>query len=138
MNKITVQGVPIAKKRPKFARRGKFVTTYNEQETEEGKFLLLALKQIPKKPIIDPMRIVMYFCFPRPQGHYGTGKNVGRLKASAPYHHTVKPDIDNCIKFVLDCLNEQLFKDDKQIVDIAAKKRYSDDPRTEILWEVLS
>jgi Holliday junction resolvase RusA-like endonuclease len=31
---ITIPGKPIAKKRPRFARRGKFVTTYNDQQTE--------------------------------------------------------------------------------------------------------
>jgi phage terminase large subunit GpA-like protein len=38
MINITIPGPPIAKKRPKFARRGKFVTTYNPQDSEEGRW----------------------------------------------------------------------------------------------------
>ena len=31
------------------------------------------------------------FVFPRPLSHYGTGKNAGKLKDSAPVHITRKP-----------------------------------------------
>jgi len=48
---LKVYGVPIAKKRPRFARRGKFVTTYNDQETEEGKFLLFIREQWKQEKI---------------------------------------------------------------------------------------
>lgn len=44
----------------------------------------------------------------------------------------VKPDVDNYIKIALDGLNGLAFKDDNQITDIYARKRYSDEPRLEI------
>ena len=54
MIKIIVPGEPIAKARPKFARRGKFVQTYNIQETEEGKFIAQVLAQANGKTIDGP------------------------------------------------------------------------------------
>lgn len=129
---ITVKGKPIAKARPRFARAGKYVKTYNAQESEEGKFLLLAIEQI-NKVHKGPIELYMTFFMPRPKSHYGTGKNEGKLKKSAPLYHTSKPDIDNLIKFPLDVLNEVAWEDDRQIIYIQAVKRYSDNPKTQIL-----
>jgi Holliday junction resolvase RusA-like endonuclease len=47
-------------------------------------------------------------------------------------HMNDKPDIDNLIKFYLDCANEILFPDDKQIICLNSKKLYDSNPRTEI------
>lgn len=41
-----------------------------------------------------------------------------------------KPDIDNLLKAVLDALNGKAYHDDNQIVDISAKKLYSNEPKT--------
>ena len=130
--KIIVNGKPIAKARPRFGRAGKFDKIYNAQESEEGKFLLLAIEQI-SHVFEGPIELTIFFYMPRPKIHYGTGKNEGVLKKSAPIFHTTKPDIDNLIKFPLDILNEVAWKDDRQIVKITAVKKYSEKPRTEIL-----
>ncbi|MCK4525918.1 RusA family crossover junction endodeoxyribonuclease [candidate division WOR-3 bacterium] len=135
MQQFIIPGNPIAKKRPRFARRGKFVTTYNDQETEEGRFLWEIKQQIKRSPIKGPIKISCIFYMPRPKSHYGTGKNAGKLKLNAPALHTKKSDLDNLEKFVYDCLNHVVWKDDSQIVESIAKKLYSDKPRTEIkIW----
>lgn len=131
--KLIIPGKPVAKKRPRFARQGNFVRTYNDQETEEGKFLLLARDQIPEPITGHPVEVAMVFHMPRPRSHFGTGKNQGKLKPSAPKHHTIKPDIDNLIKFPLDVLNGVAWTDDKQIITVTGCKVYSDKPRTEIM-----
>jgi len=138
--KIVIEGKPVAKKRPRFARRGKFVATYSDQETEEGRFLLLAKGQIPG-PMAGPLRVECKFYLPRPKGHFGSGKNAGALKASAPLHHVNKPDADNLAKFCLDVLNGLAWADDAQIVALTGVKVYADDgpPRTEIeIMEIAS
>ena len=126
---IIIPGKPIAKKRPRFSRRGKFVATYNDQETEEGRFLLDARSQITKKAA-GPIVVSIVFCMPRPKAHYGTGKNAGVVKESSPTTHTQKPDTDNLIKFVLDCLNSEAWNDDAQIVEIRAKKEWAENGKT--------
>ena len=128
--KITIHGKPIAKARPRFFRRGKFVGTYNAQETEEGRFMLEAHQQIGE-PMEGPVSVECIFHIQRPKGHHGTGKNAGTLKASAPEYHTIKPDVDNYLKFVLDCLNGLAWKDDGQVVEVWGWKVYGI-PKTEI------
>lgn len=45
--------------------------------------------------------------------------------------HITIPDLDNCIKFYLDCCNKLLFKDDCIVAVISARKIYGA-PRTEM------
>lgn len=124
---ITINGNPIAQKRPRFFRRGAGVGTYNPQEEEAGKWLISAKPQIKEK-ISGPVQLFLLFHFQRPKSHYGTGKNSDVLKKSAPVYHTTKPDLDNCIKFVKDCLRNTAFDDDSCVVYIDACKSYINGP----------
>ena len=71
------------------------------------------------------------FVFPRPLSHYGTGKNAGKLKDSAPLHHTKTPDLDKLIRSTGDSISDAvarvLLYSDAQIVSIYATKRYQTD-----------
>ena len=71
------------------------------------------------------------FVFPRPLSHYGTGKNAGKLKDSAPLHHTKTPDLDKLIRSAGDSISDAvarvLLYSDAQIVSIYATKRYQTD-----------
>lgn len=125
---IIVKGKPIAKRRPRFARRGKFVVAYNDQETEESRFLWEVKNQIHQ---CLEGALIVYCCFhmPRPKNHY---KVDGKLKEGVPVAHTKKPDLDNLLKFIFDCLNGVAWKDDSQIATFTANKVYGDEPKTEI------
>lgn len=128
---LTIPGVPIAKKRPRFARRGKFVTTYNDQQTEEGRWLLSAreyIRETLKGPLDVPVKLQMVFRMPIPKS---TTKN-NLVKLSFHPEHAKKPDIDNLIKFCLDCLNGELFTDDALVWSINAFKAYHEKPGTYI------
>ena len=71
------------------------------------------------------------FVFPRPQSHYGTGKNVTKLKPSAPRYHVKTPDVDKLVRGVADSIGDAvarvLLNNDSQIVTLYAAKRYSTD-----------
>ena len=127
--KIVIPGKPIAKKRPRFVRRGKFVGTYNDQETEEGKWLLLAKSQITKK-CKGAVSIKCMFYMPIPKNT--PKKNIDLIKEGYIVPHAKKPDLDNLIKFVKDCLNEFAWQDDSQVYKIKGLKIYGIDPKTEI------
>lgn len=44
-----------------------------------------------------------------------------------------RPDGDNFLKAALDAMNGIVYKDDSQVTDMSVKKRYSDNPRLEIV-----
>ena len=71
------------------------------------------------------------FVFKRPLSHYGTGKNAGKLKSSAPVHHVKTPDLDKIVRSVSDAVGDALasvlLRNDSQIVSIQATKRYQTD-----------
>lgn len=124
---ITVPGAPIAKKRPRFFRRGNFVGAFNPQETEEGRWLWSATQGLGAafSVLTDPIELSFTFFMPIPS-------SISAKKRLELKHHIKKPDIDNCLKFCLDCLNGVLFHDDRQVYKVEAVKLYSDTPRTEI------
>lgn len=64
------------------------------------------------------------FYFSRPATHYGTGRNAGRLKASAPVFITKRPDLDKLVRSVLDALTGVIWHDDAQVVSITTAKDY--------------
>lgn len=128
---IYVPGDPKPQKRHRHVSKGKFVTTYDPSKKDKEIFLKACLGQLPKKPLEGPLRVWVIFSFKRPASHYGTGRNSGNVKASAPKDHTKVPDLDNLVKFVWDTLNKNAWKDDSQINTATLQKGYS----TELLLE---
>lgn len=135
--KLIIPGKPIAKARPRFYRRGNHVGTYNSQETEEGRFMILAGMQLKNTgaPINKdtPIRLSCTFIMPIP-------KSASKKKRAQMFlgeiQHTRRPDLDNMIKFAKDCLNGLAWKDDSQVVEYGTmKKVYGDEPMTRILIE---
>ena len=132
--RIVISGKPIAQARPRFYRRGNHVGTYSSQETESGRWIVLANAQVKGAVTEVAIHLDMVFVLPRPKGHYGTGRNSGKLKWSAPPHPKGRSDLDNYVKFVMDCVTGMgcVWKDDSQVVSLTAVKRYGERPRTEI------
>lgn len=80
------------------------------------------------EPVHGPVYIKVEFYLPRPRGHYRTGRNAHLLRASAPPHHAVKPDLDKLVRSTLDALTDAgLIDDDARVYSLTARKRYADD-----------
>ena len=70
----------------------------------------------PFELIRGPVELSLDFSFVRPSSHYGTGRNAGKLKASAPKYHLQKPDVLKLTRAVEDALTKIVWYDDCQIV----------------------
>lgn len=125
---FTVYGVPVPKGRPRVVRlpTGR-VHTFTPDRTRawEQTIRAQALKHRPSAPLEGPLALVLTFYFMRP------------ASAKRRKHPHVRPDVDNCVKAVKDALNSLMWKDDAQIVDLVALKRYGDPPRVEIVIKEL-
>jgi Holliday junction resolvase RusA-like endonuclease len=85
----------------------------------------------------EPVGVEVIFYQPRGVGHFGTGRNAHLLKASAPTHPAVRPDVDKYLRAVLDALTGVLYADDGQVTTVRAEKRYGEPARAEIrVWVV--
>lgn len=116
---------PKGQPRPKFARIGNYVQTYDPKQSKDYKSDMKwqLIEQHPLR-LDGPVSLSIDFLMPRPKSHYGKKG----LKDSAPYYHTSKPDLDNCIKAVKDCAKGILWGDDSQVCVLLATKKYADIP----------
>lgn len=126
-----VNGIPKAQPRVKACRRGSFAGVYDPGTADDWKTCVMAeaVKHRPESPIETPASLDVCFYMPRPKGHYGRKG----LKPSAPSQHISKPDLDNCLKAVMDALNGLGFwRDDSQVCAVTARKVYQEQPGASI------
>lgn len=117
---IYIPGKAVAQSRPRFARRGDNVSTYDAAPSRDYKSwvkhcALEVIKQTGAALITRdvPLQMVMTVTISRP--------------ASAPKKRicpVVKPDLDNIQKTVQDALEGIVYQADQQIVSIRSVKRY--------------
>lgn len=80
---------------------------------------------IPHRAAEGPVTVDIAFRLTRPKGHYGTGRNAGRLRESAPPRPTTKPDLDKLVRSTLDALKDAgVYRDDSQVVTLITAKHY--------------
>lgn len=119
-----VPGSPQPLKRHRMTRRGR---VYDPSAEDKREWMKVAHSFCPTDPLTGALEVNLEFIMPRPKSHFGTGKNSGKLKLSAPVHHLHTPDLDNLVKFVLDAMNGKFYADDAQIVSIKCSKFFSDE-----------
>jgi len=78
-----------------------------------------------------PVALSVTFFYARPKSHYGTGKNLGVLKPTAPAFNVGPYDLDKSVRGVGDALEQSgAIRNDSQIVKINAEKLYAHQPGT--------
>jgi Holliday junction resolvase RusA-like endonuclease len=126
-----VNGTPVPKGRPKFARRGNFVSTYTPKTTLQYEDLIAdgAKRAMGlSEPLETALEVFFYFSIPIPKS-YSKKRTDACLRG---LERPMKKDLDNLIKSVADGMNKIVYKDDAQIVALHATKVYGD-PYVEVL-----
>ena len=118
-----VPGTAVAQSRPRFARRGKFVQTYDAAPAKDYKSWVkscaldyMGTFSIQKFPREIPLMMLISIDVERPKS-----------KKKAPFPVS-KPDCDNFAKGIMDALESILYTADQQIVKLVVSKNYSDQP----------
>tara|TARA_R100000353_G_scaffold53106_1_gene42442 strand:- start:3848 stop:4288 length:441 start_codon:yes stop_codon:yes gene_type:complete len=96
---------------------------YTEWKKRFIESTIIQLSEIPDdfKTIERPISLRAQFIFPRPQ------RLQHREIPSKGLIHASKPDLDNCLKAVMDGLSDaQIFRDDNLVYEVRAKKEYCD------------
>ena len=131
MVEFSVLGNPKPLKRHRHHKYG----TYDPSKKDKEQFYIQILEHRPDKPMSGDIMVNLNFYMQRPKSHYRTGKYSHLLKPQAPRScHSIKPDLDNLIKFVLDSIqgDNRFIKDDSMVFMIRASKLYDKNPRTEV------
>lgn len=123
---FVIPGTPVGKGRPKFARRGNFVTAYTPEKTAsyENLVKMAAAKAMAGRQIIIGAVCVGIHLFVTPPASWSQKKQREAISGAGGVYPTSKPDVDNVIKGIFDAMNEIVWKDDKQVVDVVVSKRY--------------
>lgn len=125
---IFIPGQPVAKGRPRVTARGGKPRTFTPAKTRayEGEIAHEArLVMGTEFPVEGPLRLTVTALLSIP-------KSWSKKKQAAALAGEVcpvsRPDVDNYAKSALDGLNEIVFRDDSQVADLIAIKRYSESP----------
>lgn len=71
------------------------------------------------------VKVSALFVLPRPRAHFGVRGILARFLAILPVR---KPDLDKLCRSALDAMTGVLFLDDAQVVELHARKTYTDSP----------
>ncbi|AOK61981.1 endodeoxyribonuclease RusA [Burkholderia ubonensis] len=129
---FVVPGKPVAKGRPRFARRGKKVHTYTPEETECYENLVKMAARAAMRdaqPYEGPVRLIVNIGLPIPAS-WSAKRQVAA--AAGEIGATKKPDADNVVKALKDGMNGVVYADDGQVVDLWISKRYARVPGVRI------
>ena len=94
------------------------------------------LQTAPPAPLDAPVRVRISVDVPRPRTHYGTGRNAGVLKATAPSLPMSGRDLDKIARACLDAGTGIWWRDDSRVVTLEVNRTYQDRERVVVLaWE---
>lgn len=120
-----VLGDPVPQHRPRFARAGKFVRTYNvKEDTQYREKLYWEARKALKRPIERGIALIVTIDVYRgiPASLKGDKRDMADIGSIRP---ATRPDVDNYLKQIFDGLNGIVWEDDGQIVTVTASKWYS-------------
>lgn len=118
--------VPTAQQRARHTRTGRAYKS-SAQEANERTLEALLAPYRPEKPLCGPVRLAFTAFMPIPAS---ASKRRREAMQAGKIGHTVKPDVDNLSKQLLDAMTRLRFwEDDRQVVTLEARKRYDECPR---------
>lgn len=133
---FSIPGAPVGKARPRVTTQGGHPHAYTPPKTASYERLVRETYKLSfpgQKPLEGPLELVLRAYMPIPESWPQSKKAKALSEMIQP---TVKPDIDNIVKSVMDGLNGTAYEDDKQIMFVQAKKVYSMMPRVEVeIWQ---
>ena len=122
---FTVMGKPQGKGRPRMTRSGHVYTPQKTREYEE-RVKNAAMSEMGRNNILpwtekQPLKVIIECFFALP-------KSATKKQRIDVLEHrkfpTIKSDIDNIAKSILDGMNGHVYGDDSQITDLVVTKRY--------------
>lgn len=122
---LEIYGTPISQQRPRFSK--KTGRCFDSQAAIKEGVKWQIKSQYREKPLSIPLFMNAIFFMPIAKSHSALKK---KQMANGLLGHIQRPDLDNLVKFILDCLNNLVIEDDSLICEMKAKKVYSTQPST--------
>ena len=122
--RFEIPGKPFAKQRPRFSRASG--RAYTPAATVSFERTVAQYAMDADAPCLTgPVKLVVIAVF-EPAKSWSKKKRADHLWNP----HLQKPDLDNCVKGVLDGLNRIAFADDSQVYEIECRKMWGEPAKT--------
>lgn len=104
-------------KRAFVTKSGKAIVTEDCKASKDWRLVVAdAARRAYRGPLLGgALAVDFVFVLPRPRSHYGSGRNAGRLKGSAPSRPATRPDVLKLARAAEDALSGVLWEDDSRI-----------------------
>lgn len=102
------------------------ITEDNKRSKDWRASVAQVVSEVVTAPLHGPLEVIFEFYLPRPQGHFGSGRNAAQLKESAPRWHSIRPDYTKLVRSTEDALKGIAWLDDSQIASQRGTKVYGD------------
>jgi Holliday junction resolvase RusA-like endonuclease len=123
--RILVHGVPVPKARPRVGATGVVYTPARTRNWERAAMWLASIAMKGRLPLKGPVRLRLTATLPIAPSWPERKKHEALAGERQP---TSRPDTDNIVKAALDALNGIVVRDDSQVVEITAVKKYGAEP----------
>ena len=128
---FTIPGLPIAKGRARSCIRNGHIAHYTPNKTAQYENLVRLAAQHAmngEAPVESAVTLIVRAFLPIPISWSLKKQRAAAIGEVTP---TKRPDLDNIVKAVKDGANGVTWKDDSQVIDMRASKRYGA-PRVEV------
>lgn len=132
--RLHIPGEIVGKARPRVTRAGHAFTPAKTRNAEALVKLLAAAAMGGRAPHAGAVKLTYEATISVPAS-WSKRRRAEALYGIVPA--MCKPDLDNAIKLVADGLNDIVLVDDKQIVEIVARKRYGEAPGALVIVEAI-
>lgn len=121
---IFVAGEPRAQERPRFSNKAGYVKAYDPEMSRNQKAVIgmMAREVMGERKPMEGDLILILTVLKNPPSSWSKKRQRESLRRGI----LSKPDLDNYIKLVLDALNGIVFRDDKDVATILARKIWTD------------
>jgi Holliday junction resolvase RusA-like endonuclease len=117
-----IDTIPKPQKQTKFSYKG----AYDPSKEYKNSIQWQMKPYAPKNPILGPVRVHLTFLLPIP---IGTSKIKKRQMINGICVPWKRPDLDNLAYTVTNAMQNVIYEDDSQIIDLVLSKRYAEMPK---------
>lgn len=127
---VLVHGEPIPQGSKRWMPKSGTLISANDKKLRPWRDKLAEeFRKLDLETLLGPVQVELAFYVQHLASHFGSGRNAGTLKSSAPVYAKTRPDIDKLTRAVLDAMTESaLIRDDGQVAVLIAEKRYARTP----------
>lgn len=131
---VTILGRPQGKQRVRIVKSNGRIHSYTPRETVNYEQEIRMTYKALNNPNFGSKPVSLYILatYPIPKNF---PKKKKEMCLEEEIYPCVKPDMDNIVKIVLDALNGVAYDDDKQVVQLLARKIYGVKPKLDIFVE---